>query len=218
MHSITLRVSVEDDFHPANRLLAEDPSISRERIRSVTTLDDGSIVLLYHLRGDLTRVRKHLTNHRGVIESDVPDGTNGLVYIHGRPTVPIRELFDLARTHEVIFEPPFTHIGDALELRMVGEERTLSQVAAAIPSEIDLTLVRKGPYRPETRTLGSKLTSRQREVLAVAVERGYYESPRETTHEEIAAHLGVTTATVSEHLRKIERRVLSALVNEAPTV
>ncbi|WP_396613738.1 helix-turn-helix domain-containing protein (plasmid) [Haloferax sp. S1W] len=212
MHSITLAFTVEGGFHPANRLLAADRSISREGLHYINVLDDGSIVLLYQLRGDPSRVQTHLDSHSGVIDSDVPETPAGLTYIHGRPIRPVRELFGLAHTHSVVFETPLLHTADGLEVTIGGSEQALKRVVEAIPPEIELTLVRKGPYHPENRGLESKLTERQREVLSVAVEHGYYETPRRTTHREIASHVGVTTATVSEHLRKVERHVLSELV------
>lgn len=58
----------------------------------------------------------------------------------------------------------------------------------------------------------SSFPPRQREVLNVAFERGYYEIPRETTLEEVADEIGITKTTASNHLRKAERRVIGFLV------
>ena len=58
----------------------------------------------------------------------------------------------------------------------------------------------------------SSFPSRQREILNVAFERGYYDIPRETTLEEIADVIGITKTTASNHLRKAERRVIEFLV------
>lgn len=54
--------------------------------------------------------------------------------------------------------------------------------------------------------------ARQREILNVAFERGYYDIPRETTLEAIADEIGITKTTASNHLRKAERRVVEFLV------
>jgi len=212
MKSITLEITVEGGFHPANRLLAADPSIIRESLHYVSILEDGTIILLYRLRGDLAQVSRYLTDHEGVISCDIPEGEDGLVYIHGRPIEPIRELFSLGRTHGIVFETPITHTDDGLRITMSGEEQTLHRVISEIPSDIELTLLRKGERKPRESDIVSLLTDRQMEVLAVAVAEGYYETPRGTTHEKIATQLGVATPTVSEHLRKIEQHVFSALV------
>lgn len=58
----------------------------------------------------------------------------------------------------------------------------------------------------------SLLTSRQREVLATAHGLGYFEHPRETSATEVASHLGVTTATFTEHLAAAQRKLLGELL------
>ncbi|WP_049925252.1 helix-turn-helix domain-containing protein [Halopiger goleimassiliensis] len=57
------------------------------------------------------------------------------------------------------------------------------------------------------------LTDRQREVLAFAVERGYYEIPRATTTAALAEELDVSRRTVEDHLRRAERKLLTSLVS-----
>ncbi|MFT4946361.1 MAG: putative DNA binding protein [Natronomonas sp.] len=55
------------------------------------------------------------------------------------------------------------------------------------------------------------LTDRQFEVIRTAYAAGYYEWPREATGEEIAAELGISSATFSEHVHAAERNLLTAL-------
>lgn len=49
-----------------------------------------------------------------------------------------------------------------------------------------------------------RLTARQREVAAAAVERGYFD-PDGPTAETVAEELGVSKSTLSEHLRAVQR-------------
>jgi hypothetical protein len=55
-----------------------------------------------------------------------------------------------------------------------------------------------------------EFTPRQREVLRFAFERGYYEWPREVDAKTLADELGIAKATMLEHLRKAEGKVLNA--------
>lgn len=55
---------------------------------------------------------------------------------------------------------------------------------------------------------GRLLTDRQREFVRAAVERGYYEVPRETTLTELAAAMGVGKASASDTLARAERRIV----------
>ncbi len=68
---------------------------------------------------------------------------------------------------------------------------------------------------PETDqfALEDLLTLRQREVLVTAYESGFFQSPRETTGEELARLLGVSQPTVTHHLREAQHRLLAALLD-----
>ncbi|WP_049986214.1 helix-turn-helix domain-containing protein [Halobellus rufus] len=73
------------------------------------------------------------------------------------------------------------------------------------------------PMFPESthqRLLQDVLTDRQREVIDAAFEAGYYEWPRETTGQEVADGLGISSATFSEHIHAAERKLLTALLAE----
>lgn len=54
-----------------------------------------------------------------------------------------------------------------------------------------------------------ELTDRQRSVITHALEAGYYEWPREVKSEVLAAELGISRATLHEHLRKAERKLIA---------
>lgn len=56
-----------------------------------------------------------------------------------------------------------------------------------------------------------RLTERQCEVLRAAFEAGYYEWPRECDGAAVAAELGISTPTFSEHVRVAERKLLGVL-------
>lgn len=56
------------------------------------------------------------------------------------------------------------------------------------------------------------LTERQREVLQIAFETGYYEIPRRTTTEEIGRAVAVERRTAEEHLRRAENKIIAGLV------
>ncbi|PCR89248.1 helix-turn-helix domain-containing protein [Natrinema ejinorense] len=57
--------------------------------------------------------------------------------------------------------------------------------------------------------LRSRLTERQHEVLETAFEAGYYEWPRECSGEAVAAELGITSPTFSQHIHAAERKLLT---------
>lgn len=54
------------------------------------------------------------------------------------------------------------------------------------------------------------LTKKQRRTAVRAVESGYYEDPRETTHEELADELGISKSALSRRLNAVEAVVMKA--------
>jgi predicted DNA binding protein len=84
--------------------------------------------------------------------------------------------------------------------------RALDGLAAA--NDADLSVVRMGPARDATAPTGDDLSPRQREAFALARREGYYDRPRRTSTEALAAAMGVTSATFREHLRKAEAKLL----------
>jgi predicted DNA binding protein len=60
----------------------------------------------------------------------------------------------------------------------------------------------------------SLLTDRQREFITEAVERGYYESPRQCTLTDLAVALDVTKGAASGTLHRAERRIIKTFLGE----
>lgn len=61
-----------------------------------------------------------------------------------------------------------------------------------------------------TPTESPLLTDRQREVVDVALERGYYDSPRDCTLTALAEHLDVNKSAVSRVLHRAEGKTITA--------
>jgi hypothetical protein len=53
-----------------------------------------------------------------------------------------------------------------------------------------------------------RLTRRQHEVFQLARQNGYYAAPRRTSATELATELDISTATLHEHLQKVEAKLL----------
>lgn len=57
----------------------------------------------------------------------------------------------------------------------------------------------------------SALTETQREFLKLALEEGYFESPRQVSQAELAGKLGISPSMVSRRVRSIEQRLFSQI-------
>jgi len=104
-------------------------------------------------------------------------------------------------------DPSMTEHGATMEL--VGPQQTISNTireyeAAGVSPELE----KLGDYEGSEKTLDA-LTERQKEVVQVAYDMGFYDVPREVSTEEIAAELDLDASTVAEHLQRAERNLLS---------
>ncbi|MFC4548811.1 helix-turn-helix domain-containing protein [Halorussus sp. GCM10023401] len=115
----------------------------------------------------------------------------------------------LAETHLVTLSGVGTKEGWQFEVRGESQEdisefRTYCQ-ENDIP--IDITAVHALlPVQGE----GYELTDTQREALVLAYERGYFNSPREASLEDIAEELGITQQSLSSRLKRGHRRLIAA--------
>jgi predicted DNA binding protein len=92
-------------------------------------------------------------------------------------------------------------------------------VVEAFESETEL--VAKRDVGRATRTasdfreaVGAELTDRQRSVLQAAYHAGYFDRPRDSTAEELADALGVSSATVHYHLRRAQAALVAEFLDE----
>ncbi|MDZ7849962.1 MAG: helix-turn-helix domain-containing protein [Halodesulfurarchaeum sp.] len=61
------------------------------------------------------------------------------------------------------------------------------------------------------------LTDRQREVLEVAHEMGYFKHPKGANAGQVAEELGITTSTFTEHLAAAQSKLLESILEEPET-
>lgn len=213
MRAITFVVTPPKS-HPAYQMFDEESPFTRERIYNLNVLEDGTMVLLGRVRGDLEQIRLVVEAQLDTLGFSISgtDGDGGLVYIHVRPPTEIKPFLELPREHEVFFEYPIEGTRDGrLRVVMIGEtNEALQQALADMPETMDFTIERISAYSDESGAVLAVLTDRQREVLDVALDLKYYDVPRQATHHDIAEQLGLSVGTVTEHLQKIEARVFGA--------
>lgn len=215
MREFTLLVTSESGaFHPADRALMEHPGVTREALLHTDLLADGTAVFTSLVSGDPTDAMAALDGESTVLSSDVfsIDERGVHVYVHVEPGGSALTMLALAEEFDVIVLPPSEFTDEGLRVTLAGTEKRIREASRAAPESISVRLLATGAFDPERDDLVSRLTERQRDVLAAAVDLGYYETPRRATHADVAEVLGCSTGTVGEHLRKVEARVLAELV------
>jgi predicted DNA binding protein len=134
-------------------------------------------------------------------------------YLHIDPSQTLISVFELPQEHSLVIDTPIECLPNGgITVLVMGDQPTITNAVGAFPDSTDTELLATGEYRPTDRALYSTLTPRQQEILTTAVEAGYYNVPREITHEGLADRLDLAAVTVGEHLRKIEARIFGEIV------
>jgi predicted DNA binding protein len=212
---LTLRFD-EGARHPAQRLIDEHDAVERDMLLYGNTATAGWDTFMFYVEGEREPYRWMLDCAGQVREYELIDGRDGegfYAYVEQEPSDLDDSLFSLFSRTGLVLVPPveFLDRGRA-RLTVLGNPDVLSTTMDELPDSVSATVERVGRYRPDAGSFTPPVTTRQREALTVAVELGYYELPREATLTEVADALGCSTGTASEHLRKAERTVLSAVV------
>lgn len=216
MRYFDFTISPEDGaIHPADAVIANHHGVTRDSLMHVNALGDGTGVLLYRLRGDHEALSDAIDESDAVLAWDVLDVQDDVfhLYLHVPPGQPAGSLMALAQKYALIIDTPLKYTDQGgLRTTIVGTHEMLRHALSETPDSVKFAVEQAGQYSPDREDILSILTERQLEVFRTAVEEGYYEIPRQATHEDIADALGCAPSTVDEHLRKAESRVLSALM------
>jgi hypothetical protein len=109
------------------------------------------------------------------------------------------------RNSMVPLELPLNIVGGRASLELTAAQSRLSALTEQLE---EFGMSYEVEYLRQAPTSSDLLTSRQRDLLAAAVERGYYDTPRECTLTDLAEELDLAKSTLSERLHRIEGTVL----------
>ncbi|WP_049926469.1 helix-turn-helix domain-containing protein [Halopiger goleimassiliensis] len=120
------------------------------------------------------------------------------------------------------FDCPVTNVrarGASLHLTFHAPDMEgLQSIIGALTAEYDLDVKRllQSQQEHDERNLvfvdRSQLTDRQLEVLETAHRMGYFEHPKRANAGEVAAELGITGTTFTEHLAAAQTKLLDAIL------
>lgn len=210
-----LRVSLEFSprtRHPMHDFLVTHPEMDCEELWTWRFVGERP-ALLFRVVGPAEPYRERMRSVDTVAEFTLTPADEDSVwaFVHAEPTSAEWDWILAFARESVVVVPPvvYTDAGSAV-FEVLGDSEDLRALLADLPDGADATVERVGGFDPR-RSPGAALTGRQREVVAAAVDLGYYDVPREATLAEVADELDIAGSTVSTHLRKAE----AALVREA---
>jgi predicted DNA binding protein len=185
------------------------------RIRVLAALPDGDAgVGLVEVTSERTdAVLDGFREADAVVAVDVLRRGDPTALVQFETTTPL--LLVAARDSGVPLEMPFDVRDGELTWELTAARERLSELGSRLESlGVPFTVSEIGRRVDEP----ALLTDRQESLLRTAVERGYYDTPRNCTLTELADHVGVAKSTCSETLHRAESRVVRRFVGDDPAL
>ncbi len=216
MRSVTYRFSPDGDLVDAGEWGLADCAGRLEAIQHVRLLADGSALARAIIGEEPATQGPRLAELEGIRDVQTASGPDGtLVQLHFWPGEALAGLLDAYRAHAAELDFPLEVVDPAaptLRLVATGHIDELKGLIDESRAAGSVTIEEVGSYEAPSERLFAGLTDRQQQVLRTALDRGYYDVPRDVTYEDIARDLDCSASTVGQHLRRIEATALSAMV------
>lgn len=176
----------------------------RFRVLAALPSDDQTGVGLLELEGsDLPTVVGEIERDDGVSELDLLESSNNTALLQFTTSQPL--LLLSMRDAGIPLELPIVIQGGTATVDVTAPHEQLS----ALKSQFDMLGVNfEVAYLYETTSTERLLTERQEEIVAAAIEQGYYDTPRTSTLTELADELDIAKSTLSETLHRAEGRIV----------
>ncbi|NHN49191.1 bacterio-opsin activator [Halostella sp. JP-L12] len=138
---------------------------------------------------------------------------------HGYCRTPVTETCPCAvfDEHDCISDLEAVRDGRLLFSIIVPGRETLRSLVddlRSIGASVSLERIRADDAEDDAVSDGVVLTPKQREVLSLAIESGYYDRPRGASLDDLADELDVTPSAVSQRLNAIERKLVCERARE----
>ncbi|MXR42642.1 bacterio-opsin activator [Halobaculum sp. WSA2] len=200
---------VPDDF-PLGSLIANRPEV-RIRLEQVVPTRSDPIPYFWVYGSDSEEIVEALRDSPEVKRTQVVDDVDGelLVRVEWNPSAD--GIIRVTReTNVTLVSAEGTDEGWTLEVRGDDADAIKEFQAKCRESSIHLELRTLHTLMPLVGSDEYTLTERQRDALIAAYERGYFDSPRRVTLEELGSEFGITGQSFGSRLRRGTNRLIKA--------
>lgn len=205
-------ISLPGESFALGQLLAENPNMQIE-IERLVPLGDRLLPFFWVSNGSPEHIEEAL-REQAIVESVERLTSVDERYLYQVTWTPeVNGLVDaILDTDGVILEGKGVTGTWELRLRFPDHDhlREFNQLCLDKNIEIDV----QGIYNPHAPGLEERLTPTQWQTLALALDVGYFEVPRDVTLTELAKRLGVSEQAVSQRLRRGMKAVVSGMMFE----
>jgi hypothetical protein len=183
------------------------------RVLAALPADDRGVGLLEITSEEMRTVLTAIEEHAGVDDVELLQAGQNEALVQFETTQPF--LLMAVRNSMVPLELPLEIAGGQAELELTAAQSRLSELTSQLE---EFGMSYEVEYLRQSPTSSELLTTRQRDLLARAVEHGYYDTPRGCTLTELAEELDLAKSTLSERLHRIEGTVLKEFAGSAAEV
>ena len=209
--------TVPSDQFPLGTVFSELPAVTVELERLIPARD--VVIPYFWVRGtEIDDIEDAFTEHPGVKTIRLVDSIEDEYLLRVEWALDYDDVLTiLAETEVPLIEATGTNEQWTFEIR--GDDRSDIADFQRRCRELDIpvTLTELHGLTPVKTGTEAVLTHTQQEALILAYERGYFESPREVTLEELGEELGISQQAVGSRLRGGIKQVLGGTLSALTT-
>lgn len=197
---------------------------TRIELTQFIPVDEEPIPYFWKERGgDTERFERVARDHPAVATLTDLDGRVEAALYRVEWTDETDGFLDAFREHDVLVETATTNHGEKwfFRLRAVDQDELSGFQTACHDHSIDID-IRRMVHNPDSDNSDQDrafvgVTDKQREALELALERGYFEVPRQASATELAADLDISRQAFSRRLQRAQQSVFSNLFTTLAT-
>jgi len=204
----------EADIHPMYDVMANAPFVERATAMHWNFSGD-ELGIMHYVEGDAERFRAAAESFPEVIEIELTRAGDGefYAYVLDATNEPVRKMFEAVDRSPTVVIPPIEYEPDGtVSYSVFGPGDEIQTAIEWMPDPIDVTVEEIGGLAAVPGVEAGLLSDRQRAAIEAALSLGYYELPREASHEAVAEAIGCAPSTAAEHLRKAEAKVIQSVL------
>ena len=103
-----------------------------------------------------------------------------------------------------------------MEIRMYGLSDSIRRFVGLVKAVMPPDSISVQTFKANGESEYEFLTEKQREVLELAVSRGYYDDGSEVTLKQLADEMGIARSTIGEHLKRVESEIMKRAGERLP--
>ncbi|WP_254769307.1 helix-turn-helix domain-containing protein [Salinilacihabitans rarus] len=202
--------TVPSDKFPLGTIFERLPGVTVELERIVPARD--VVIPYFWVRGTaVDDVERAFTEHPGVKQIEFIDAVEDESLLRVEWAVDYDDVLTaLTETKVALIEAVGTNTQWTFEIRGDARSDIVAFQSRCRELDIPTTLTELHALTPVETASEAALTEKQQEALVLAYDRGYFESPREVTMEDIGDDLGISEQAVASRLRRGIKRVLGS--------